>query len=741
MTPMTEPTAPLHGLHVLELADGIAGPYAGRLLAMLGATVVKVEPQGGDPARHKQVDDSPLEHGETSPLYLHLNAGKRNLTRVDLLPPGWADLVISGAVRRQLTGTDLDPARRRDGDPLLVTVTPWGFDADEEGRIEDELLVQAASGCIAATGNAGREPLRLPGWQAQYQAGASAAVAALVGLRQPGVGHLDIPWISALQVGMELEFADRLQSGRSRPPAGPFPPAGFPGGALPCRDGFVCPGSYRDVDWEMQTLFYGMPELYTDERFSSRSARARRVDELWELIRPWYAEHTKREIFQYCLDSPWTVGIVMTGRDALEDPHLAIRGTIGELDTPEGPVRAPVRPFRMPGLPVPDQAVRATGADDDAPPTAEDRTTGTTGTRAPFDGLRMLELTVAWAGPFVGNALGALGMDVIRIEAVRPFEGYRLLRLHADSDPPEVAALKGTTDWLEASALFCAVNRNKRGLALDLSTQAGRDVFLDLAKEVDVVLCNFTERVMPNLGLDFQALSRVNPDVVLVRMPAFGTTGPYSHCAGYALVVEAMGGFASRFGYDDEGARVSDTYWPDSVAGTHAALAVMAGLERRDRTGEGCEVDFSHMDAMWCQMAEGIVVADRRGVDIGRTANREPGVEGSGIVPATDGNGWEAVVGERREPIVDVLGAAADPRWTNRFETVARSVIGEARELRAVPVIDGQPATTRRPAPVFDEHTDEVLAEVAGYDPERIAALRAAGVIGGKLPDPKLATW
>ncbi len=731
-------SAPLDGLHVLELAGGIAGPYAGRLLAMLGATVVKVEdPTEPDPARRKQVDDVPLSEGTTSPLYLHLNAGKRNVRPTAAPGLGWADVVIADRVRSDVTGTALDPARlRADGGPLLVTTSPWGFEGAHRGTIEDELLIEAASGCISVTGNVGRPPLRLPGWQGQYSAGATAAVAALSGLRMTGVAHIDVPWLAALQVGMELEFADRLFAGGPRKPTGPFPPAAFPGGALPCKDGFVCPGSYRDVDWEMQSIFYEMPELYTDERFNSRAARAQRVDELWELIKPWYASKTKREIFQYCLDSPWTVGMVITGKDALDDEHLAARGTIGTLATPEGAVRAPIRPFLGPGLPIADQTVRATGADDATVDAAASRRTVA---RKPFEGLRMLEFTVAWAGPFVGNMFGALGMDVLRLEAVRPFEGYRLMRLHPDSDPPRLAHVKGTRDWLEASGMYCAVNRNKRGVAVDLSTEDGKQVFKDLVAEVDVVLCNFTSRVMPQLGFDFETLTSINPDLVVVRMPAFGTTGPYSECAGYALVVEAMGGFAARWGYDDEGARVSDTYWPDSVAGTHAALAVMSGIERRDRTGEGCEIDFSHMDVMLCQTAEAIVVADQRGADIGRMENREPGVAGSGIVAASDGSGgWEAVVGDRRERVLDPLDAAADPRQSWRFETVDRDVVGPTPEIRTVMVVDGEPVSTKRPAPIFDQHTDEVLRELAGYDAERITTLRESKVVGGQLPDPSL---
>src|SRR4051812_48630939 len=152
------PLAPLAGLHVLELASGIAGPYAGRLLAMLGATVVKVEAPGGDPAWRKPVDDEPIGAAACSPLYAHLNAGKLNV------PPGdvelaWADVVLDDRVRAQLTGTDLEALLDRG--PLLVSVTAYGFEAEDPGTLDDDVLAQARSGVIGIQGDPGREPLRL----------------------------------------------------------------------------------------------------------------------------------------------------------------------------------------------------------------------------------------------------------------------------------------------------------------------------------------------------------------------------------------------------------------------------------------------------------------------------------------------------------------------------------------------------------------------------------------------------
>ncbi len=186
--------APLAGLRILETATGIAGPYAGRLLAMLGATVVKVEPPAGDPARRQPVDDEPVSG--TSPLFVHLNAGKRNVAP-DAVDRGWAHVVIDDRVRGEL-----DPAELTGG-PRLVSVTPWGVDGPRRGRIDDELIVQAQSGFLGFNRDPDGPPLRLPGWPAQYMAGALAAAGALASHRAVG-HHVDISWLAALLNSVEL---------------------------------------------------------------------------------------------------------------------------------------------------------------------------------------------------------------------------------------------------------------------------------------------------------------------------------------------------------------------------------------------------------------------------------------------------------------------------------------------------------------------------------------------------------
>lgn len=749
---------PLEGLRVLELATGIAGPYGGRLLAMLGASVVKLEPEGGDPVRRQPVDGRPL--AGPSPLHLHLNAGKRLLSReaVELGEQlAWADVVVDGSVRNQLEGTPLDPERlqRDPAAPLLVTTSAWGFEAEDAGRMTDELLVQAAAGVMSATGDPDGPPLRFPGFQTQYFSGAYVAAGALAGLRKPGCRHVDVPWIHAIASGVEASWSRNLHTNFRERPAGPHQLDVFPSGALPCADGFVVPGTIRPTDWLAQCEVYGRPELASDERFRSRRRRRANREELWSTLRPWYAARTRQQIFDAALEAGWALGMVLQGTDVAADPHLAARGFLGDPElSGSGGARAPVRPWLAPGLPVTPLAEIGDGA---ASAASSERLEA--GARRPLDRVRVLEVTQAWAGPFVGRLLGALGADVVKVEgAVRP-DGWRVPARFGDlapdlgRDPDELS--------VEISPNWNSLNRNKRHCVIDLTKDEGRGVFLDLVRVADVVVANMTARVLPKLRLAYADLAFVNDRIILIHMPALGASGPFRDAAGYGSVVEGMGGFGGLFGAPDEGARISQTYYPDPVAGLHASVAALSMLERRDRTGQGGEVDLSHQETLWLQLGEAIVAAGEGGC-VERVGNRVPGTATSGVFPTQDGR-FVAVASaepcdelvrdserhscaellealrERGAPATEVLHFAEardSDAMAPAIERVRHAVTRERPYLRVPLRLDGAPVETRLPAPTFDRHTREVLADWLGYGAARIDALAERGAVGG-TPDPE----
>ena len=751
-------TPPLHGLRVIETATGISGPYAGRLLACLGAEVVKVEPNGGDPARNQPVDDFDLAEDELSPLFVHLNAGKFNVNAEEI-DASWADVVLASDVLIDLRNSQWDPEHLRRHNTRLVTTTAWGADASTPGCIADELLVQTATGFLGFNGDEGLEPLRLPGWQSQYIAGGLAAAMTQTILRTDA-SHIDVSWLGALLTATELCYADALHCQRVRSLVGAHPPTAFPSGAIKCKDGHVAPGSIRPIDWEMQCLFYGIPEWIDDPELRNRLRRQPHIPLIWEKIAPWYSERTKREIFDLALESPWAAGMVMTPLDALMDPHLEARGYLGEIVTPEETVTGAVRPFKAPSLPVVDQRVRVVGEDKPPSPDNEHHLR-----LRPFDDLKVIEMTISWAGPYVGNVLSPLGIEVIKIESTAPFDGFRTQRPYDHGMRPGQEHLVHDNRFYEAGGLFNAVNKGKKDCVINLASDEGKSAFLELVRNTDGLIANFSAHVLPQLGLDFSTLTDVNPRFVVVRMPAFGVDGPYCDAVGYGSIIEAMGGIAHRQGYEHEEARVSNIYFPDPTAGVHAANALLAGLFHSDTTGHGIEIDLSQHEAMWQHSGEALILASRHGRNIGRMGNREPGIDVATFALTNDR--WVAVVatGEASKLVAELLersrewsasefvdqveasGGKAEVCWdpwtapnerrvAPRIDRVDHPITGPMRHLASPFTVDGFRPRPIKHAPLFDQDTDEILATIAGLDAKTIAGLRRDGHIGGELPPP-----
>ncbi len=241
-----------------------------------------------------------------------------------------------------------------------------------------------------------------------------------------------------------------------------------------------------------------------------------------------------------------------------------------------------------------------------------------------------------------------------------------------------------------------------------------------------------------------------------MNMPALGASGPYRAAAGYGSIIEGMGGFAARFGWEDEGARVSQTFYPDPVAGIHGVVAVLTALAARDHDDIGAEIDLSQQETLWLLFGESIVAASGQGRDVGRLGNREPGVATSGVFLTADGD-WVAVVsqpscdelvassrelksvdfvrqlraaGGRAEIVLDFEASHQDPRMAPWLEEVVHPLTGTISSLRVPLRVDGTYADTRRPAPVFDQHTEQVLSDWLQCSDHRMLELRGAGVLG-----------
>ena len=222
-------------------------------------------------------------------------------------------------------------------------------------------------------------------------------------------------------------------------------------------------------------------------------------------------------------------------------------------------------------------------------------------------------MTTFWAGPSCTHILAMLGAEVIHVESTRRPDGTRL-----------IAGIPITEDqWWEKSPIFSGLNTNKKGLTLDLQSAAGRDLLNRLIATCDVIVENFTPRVVDQIGLDFAAVQAIRPDAIMLRMPGFGLDGPWRDNPAFAYVIEAASGISWLTGYPDR-----NPYEPYSVgdpnAGIHALNALLVALEHRRRTGQGVLVEAAMVDAALNVAAEQVIEYSAYGALLERDGNRGP---------------------------------------------------------------------------------------------------------------------
>jgi crotonobetainyl-CoA:carnitine CoA-transferase CaiB-like acyl-CoA transferase len=411
----------------------------------------------------------------------------------------------------------------------------------------------------------------------------------------------------------------------------------------------------------------------------------------------------------------------------------------------------------------------------------------------PLDGVRVLEFTTAWAGPFAGRCLAYLGADVIKIEAPGHPDSWRGAArggapfYYPDLDPGD--------DPQNRDVLFNSQNLDKRSLALDLKAPGSADVMRDLIRSADVILANFTPGVLDRLGVGYAAASAVNPRVIVAEMPAFGPGGPLSGHQGMGKTMEPAAGMTGLMGYGDGTPVLTGPAIMDPTGGLNAVAAVVSALELRERTGRGCRAEVAQVEAAAHWIGEHVLEQ----VDTGRTwrpggndvAYAAPhdafpcrGADQWIAIAVTDDRQWRVLCGQMGR-----ADLAADPRYATAAARIHhRTGLDEAvrawtrpqdkRDLAgllqragvpAAPVLDGAgiaadpamwtagmvaeldhprvgrraystlgfrlsrtPGGHRRAAPLFGEHNDAVLRDLLGYDPGRIARLRRTGAVADR---------
>ncbi|MBC9732341.1 CaiB/BaiF CoA-transferase family protein [Nocardioides marmotae] len=697
-------TAPLD-LRVLNLGRGVGAAFATRQLADLGARATWwrwSSPRPGD----WPPDDVFLSYFTTG-LEVHDE-------RLDW--PAVVTALEPLASEVDVVVVDLEAHESGEGDLLsrlqplnpglvLAVCSHFGRSGPYAGWVGDELTDYALGGYWGFGGDPAREPLRVTGQQAQFHAGLAlslAAVAAVRHARRTGRGQeVEVSAVEAM-IGSHWDATIAwTHAGTTIERTGPD--------IFPTSDGHVF--FYQVVFFPNLPVLIGRPELAIDARWSTWPAWLENAGEFWQVVAEWCRTRTTAEIVEAAQALRLPVVGMADAQSLLVEPSLVERGHFRDVAGVRLPGRPAVwtEPWKEPeaGAWLGERRGAAKGVAERL--AAASSTTGSAGAGPPLEGVRVLELTNNWAGPLAGRHLGDLGAEVLKVEvATRP-------ATRAGFHP---AGRPGLRHWNRAG-YFNEMNRNKRGFSLDLSTDRGRELFLELVRTSDVVLENNASRVMPKLGLGYEVLREVNPRLVMASISGFGATGTRKEWVAFGSNIEAATGLAAMTGYDGETPYRTGSFVADPIGGTQAALAIVAALERVARCGRGTHLDLSLIEATTPWTLLGLAALQSTGSRLVPLGSADAWDAPTGAYPTAGDDEWVAIAVRSADQWRSLV-ALADfdlPDWSAEERVLHRAEIDEAlggwtrtapqydvaRSLQAV----GVPAAPILKNPQF--HTDPHL--------------------------------
>ena len=399
-----------------------------------------------------------------------------------------------------------------------------------------------------------------------------------------------------------------------------------------------------------------------------------------------------------------------------------------------------------------------------------------------LEGVRIIDCSMWFAGPLATLLLAQMGAEVIKVESIQAMDGWR----------GAIANPASKRMW-ETAPTFISVNHNKYDLTLDLNNPKGAEIFKRLVAIGDVVVENYTPRVMANFGLDYAVLCGINPALIMVSMPGYGSTGPWKDYVAFAFLMEELAGIPQLTGYPDGPPMLMGASQADGIGGFNGAFAILTALEYRRKTGKGQYIDLSQLEAMTCTMAEPILdyVMNKRIWP--RQGNRHPAMAPHGCYRCKGADKWVtiAVAGDEQwRRFCEITGheewqhderfADALSRWQNQdeldkligtwtgehdpyevmhllqqagiaagpvllpaeiyadphlkardfFVTMDREEVGTHAYPGVYAKLSKTPGRHRWPSPTLGEHNEYVLGSLLGMSEEEIAELAAENIIG-----------
>ena len=653
---------------VLDLSDE-RGIVAGMILADLGADVIAIEEPGGNPARRR----GPFAESGESLLWEAWARNKRSLTADIETEEGrtllrdlarGADILIESDDPGAMAARRLGYADLAKVNPALiyVSISAFGQDGPKASYAATDLTVAAASGPLSQSGDKDRAPLRVSLPQTFLHAGAEAAGAALIALRErhrSGLGQ-------RIDVSAQAAYAIATQSAilSAAINAAPYERSarGVRAGEFeiqlywPAKDGFVSvallfgsavgPFTARLMDWVFEAGF--CDEAMRDQDWVSYPLIPTEPEELSEYdaicasVEALTTSLTKAELLQEALERRCLVAPVNTVADVAASEQLAAREYWREVERSDhsagGSVRHPGPFAKLSASPIAYRRPAPAAGEHSSEVLSEIRpgrpgSDGLGVDGAPLAGLKVLDLMWVMAGPATTRVLADYGATVLRVESSRRLDTGRTLGPHSNDLATEI----------EASAFFNNMNAGKQMVTLDPGDPAGREVLLDLVRWADVLTESFSPRAMAGWDLGYETLRRVNPELIMLSSCLMGQSGPLAMFAGFGNLAAAMAGFTSMAGWPDRPPAGAFGAYSDYLAPRFTVATLMAALEHRDRTGEGQYIDLSQSEAAAHFLTPALLKFAIDGEVWTPDGNNDAQMAPHGVYPAAGDDEWVAI--------------------------------------------------------------------------------------------------
>ena len=720
----------LTGIRIVELAESVAGEYCGKLLADFGAEVIKVErPDCGSPTRAMAPIIGDGGGPERSALFAYLNTNKRSVVLdvssadeietlhkiiattnavVDDHAPSWSESV-------GLSATDIP---RRHPAVVFCSITPYGAQAPPEFENAKSINVFNSSGWGYHTpshADPTKPPLKGPGrFLADYEAGLDAALcvaASLFWQLHSGRGQF-------IDVSQQAVLASRADCVLGRFITGEIAPQNTrddydqqgPASFFACADGFVYLYITSRNHWTGLKMLMGHPKWLDafDDDWLEFSVTPEKVATFQNGFAKWVGDSRKDAAAEEAQRFGVPLVPVKSAADLKNSPQYRHRGFFQNVTHPVlGTAAYPGVPYLMTASPArittaaPSLGQHTGEVMDDIETPRPALTVASAQLKppklargGPLQGVRVVELTKVWAGPYAGKLLAFLGAEVIKVEN--------------SGNPDEMRAYGGTD--INHAPYFLSINPEVLSVELDLKSAAGTDRLRDLIAHSDIVINNLRPGAMERLGLGYQQLKSVKSDIISVSIKMWGNDGPLGYQTGYAPCFAALAGLASLVGYPGGPPLGTSMRYGDSTVGAAAALAAVAALLHRDLSGEGQFVDVSAVETLSSMIGDCLLEQDLTGKQIVPEGNRHPDMSPHNCYPCAGGD-WISVA------------VADDTQWRALCNVLGAAVLADDTRYASMP----------------DRlrHTDALDRDLArlttSHDAEQLAQrLRSAGVPSSK---------